>query len=162
MASLDTIPSIYWIQLTCVDPVLSVGTMLAALFAPDVLLTTFFPEHLVAAAPFPPLYRAILHQLGAWYLFHALVSGAALRATRDRAVWKISQAATLAVDSCILWDFYISILDQGRADPQTWTTGELAGVVYTVWVWVVRVAFLSDVGLSRRTAASDGAAKKLT
>ncbi|KLU82154.1 hypothetical protein MAPG_01230 [Magnaporthiopsis poae ATCC 64411] len=160
MASLNAIPSIYWIQLACVDPILSFGTMFAAIFAPDVLLATFFPEHLITATPFPPLYHAILHQLGAWYLFHAILSGVALRATRDRNVWKISQAATLAVDTCILWDFYASVVHQGRIDPRAWTMGELAGVVYTVWVWVVRAAFLAGVGLPGTRDVGDGAAKK--
>lgn len=134
--------------------------MLAAIFAPDLLLTAFIPEHLMAAAPFPPLYHAIVHQLGVWYLFQAILSGVALRVTRDRNVWKILQAATLLVDTCILWDVYVNAVHQGRTDPRTWPMGESAGVAFTVWVWVVRAAFLADVGLPAARDVGDGAAKK--
>ncbi|EJT78490.1 hypothetical protein GGTG_03590 [Gaeumannomyces tritici R3-111a-1] len=160
MASLDTIPSIYWIQLAWLDPLISFGTMLQALFAPDMLFAIYLPRHLVAAVPFPPLYRPLLHQVGAWYLFHTIVSGATPRVTRDRNVWKMLQVAMLAIDSCLLWDFYGIVAEQGRADPRAWKMGELAGVAYVACVWVLRLSFVVGVGLSRRTVTSDGGVKK--
>ncbi|KAL8408642.1 hypothetical protein RB594_007186 [Gaeumannomyces avenae] len=115
MASLDTIPSIYWIQLAWLDPLLSFGTMLQALFAPDVLFAIYLPRHLVATVPFPPLYRPLLHHVGAWYLFHTIVSGATPRITRDRNVWKMLQAAMLSIDSCSYGTFMASLRSRAES-----------------------------------------------
>ena len=69
-----------------------------------------------------------------------------MRASPDPKVWKIVQAATLGVDISLLATLYNLLRLQGRTDVGTWHGGDWFNMLFTVWVALIRIAFLLEVG----------------
>ena len=136
--------SFYRIWFTTVDPIVLFFTVLTCIFSPATILETVVPRTIEAYNPLT--HGPLLHQAGALYGFCGIIYGVLLRASPDPKVWKIVQAATLGVDISLLATLYNLLRLQGRTDVGTWHGGDWFNMLFTVWVALIRIAFLLEVG----------------
>ena len=118
-------------------------TVLGCVFDPDSMLDTFVP---VSIWPLEAHHKYLLHQLAILYAFMAITFGVLLRASPDPKVWSIVQAGTLFVDVALVAAMYDALKQQGRLDAAKLRSGDWFGLVFTVWVALIRLAFLLGVG----------------
>ncbi|KZM28703.1 hypothetical protein ST47_g168 [Ascochyta rabiei] len=137
--------SFYRIWFTVVDPIILFFTVLACIFAPATILETAVPS---SVEPFRPLsHGVLLHETAALYGFMGIMFAVLLRASLDPKVWMIVQAATLGVDIAILVTIYDALRLQERLDVRAWYGGDWFNVGFTVWVGLIRVAYLLGIGV---------------
>ncbi|CAO2655519.1 Nn.00g043220.m01.CDS01 [Neocucurbitaria sp. VM-36] len=133
----------YRVWFTWVDPITLFFTVLGCIFAPGDALELLVPSFL---SPFQPLQAALIHQTAALYGFMAIMFGVLLRISPDPKVWRVVQAATLFVDISLLVTMYFALKLQGRLETDKWRGIEWFNSLFTIWVAVVRIAFLMGVG----------------
>lgn len=92
----------------------------------------------------------LLHQAAALFGFLGIIHGVLLRVSPDPKVWKIVQAATLGVDISLLATLCNLLRLQGRTDASTWHGGDWFNIFFTVWVALIRIAFLLEIGGEER------------
>jgi hypothetical protein len=136
--------SFYRIWFTTVDPTVLFFTVLTCIFSPATILETVVPPTIEAYNPLT--HGPLLHQAAALYGFCGIIYGVLLRASPDPKVWKIVQAATLGVDISLLATLYNVLRLQSRTDVGAWHGGDWFNMLFTVWVALIRVAFLLEVG----------------
>lgn len=141
----------YRVWFTWVDPIVLFFTVIACVIAPATVLDTAVPASI---APLNPYHACVFHQCAALYGFMAIIYGVLLRVSPDPKVWRVVQAATLAVDIALLATMYGALQQQGRSATVNWRGGDWFNMLFTVWVAVIRVAFLMGVG------AEDGSSAK--
>ncbi|KAF2626290.1 hypothetical protein BU25DRAFT_459434 [Macroventuria anomochaeta] len=136
--------SFYRTWFTTVDPIVLFFTVLTCIFSPATILETVVPRSI---EPYNPLtHGPLLHQAAALYGFCGIIYGVLLRASPDPKVWRIVQAATLGVDISLLATLYNLLRLQGRTDLSTWHGGDWFNMLFTVWVALIRIAFLLEIG----------------
>jgi hypothetical protein len=141
----------YRIWFTIVDPTILFITVLICIFFPAKILETIIPPSI---EPYNPLsHRPLLHQTAALYAFMGIMYAVLLRASPDPKVWRIVQAATLGVDLALLAIMYTLLVQQDRLDIMVWKSGDWFNFGFTVWVAVIRVAYLLEVGEEDRNRA---------
>ncbi|KAF1845008.1 uncharacterized protein K460DRAFT_365923 [Cucurbitaria berberidis CBS 394.84] len=138
---------------TWVDPIVLFFTILACIFTPADVLNTVVPADL---APLQRFHECLFHQSAALYAFMAIMFAVLLRASPDPKVWRVVQAATLLVDVALLATMYGALKQQGRLETTKWRGGDYFNFLFTVWVAVVRIAFLMGIG-----GADGGNSKKI-
>lgn len=136
--------SLYRIWFTIVDPAVLFFTVLACIFSPATILETVVPPSIEVFNP--KTHGPLLHQAAALYGFCGIIFGLLLRQSSDPKVWRIVQAATLGVDVSLLATLYNLLRLQGRTDLSAWGGGDWFNMLFTVWVALVRVAFLMGIG----------------
>lgn len=77
----------------------------------------------------------------------AIIFAVLLRISDDLKVWKVVQGATLVVDVALLGTLWVVLGQQGRREVAGLEGGDWFNGGYTVWVAVIRMAFLSGVGV---------------
>jgi hypothetical protein len=138
----------YRIWFTIVDPVVLVFTVLACIFVPSTILETSVPA---SFASYDPLsHGPLLYQSAALYAFMAIIFGGLLRASNDLKVWRIVQFATLVVDCGLLVTMWTMLKQQERLDLGDWRSGDWFNAGFTVWVALIRVAFLGGLGVGAK------------
>ena len=133
----------YRIWFTWVDPIVIGCTVFGCIFTPNDALEMLVP------GPLPPvdaLQSALLHQAAALFGFMGIMFGVLLRASSDPKIWRIVQAATLAVDVSLIATMFAGLEKQGRLDTAEWRGIEWLNLGFTVWVALIRVGFLSNLG----------------
>lgn len=78
-----------------------------------------------------------------------------LRISDDLKVWRVVQFATLLVDVSLLVTMRVMLQQQGRLDMGEWRSGDWFNAGFTVWVAIIRGAFLAGFGVG------DGARDKV-
>lgn len=141
----------YRIWFTWVDPLITGSTTLLSVLTPEAILDAFIPSSIW---PLESHQIFLVHQLAILYGFMGIIFGVLLRASPDPKVWRIVQGATLAVDISILVSTYDALRRQGRLEMETWRPGDWFNVLFTLWVALIRVAYLAGIG------GGKGAAKK--
>jgi hypothetical protein len=136
--------SFYRIWFTIIDPTVLFFTVLTCIFNPAMILETVLP-------PSIGKYDSISHgpllwQSAALYGFMMVMYAVLLRATSEHVVWRIVQAATLAVDLSLLGVMYALLVQQGRLDVNAWGGGEWFNIGFTVWVALIRIGYLMGIG----------------
>jgi hypothetical protein len=131
------------------DPIVLFFTVLTCIFSPATILETVVPP---TVEPFSPMsHGPLLYQSAALYGFMGIMFGISLRASPDPKVWRIVQAATLGVDLALLVTLYYLLELQGRLAMGIWRCGDWFNLVFTVFVVVIRVAYLADIGRDEQT-----------
>lgn len=142
------IHAFYRIWFTVIDPVVLVFTVLVYILRPSIILETSIPSSIV---PYNTMsHNPLLHQSAALYAFMAIIFGVLLRASSDIKVWKIIQFATLVVNCGLLVTMWAILKSQGRLDLSEWRDRDWFNTGFTVWVALIRIAFLGGVGVSSR------------
>jgi hypothetical protein len=136
--------SFYRIWFTTIDPTILLFTSLTCIFSPATILSTFLPPAVEAYSPLS--HGPLLHQSAALYGFMGVMFAVLLRASPDPKVWRIVQTATLGVDVALLGVMYGALKQQGRLGLGMWETGDWFNAGFTIWVAVIRGAFLMGVG----------------
>ncbi|KAF9691208.1 hypothetical protein EKO04_010609 [Ascochyta lentis] len=146
--------SFYRIWFTIVDPTVLFFTVLACIFSPATILETVAPPSI---EPYRPLsHGPLLHQTAALFGFLGIMFAVLLRASPDPKVWKIVQGATLGVDLALLATFYNLLRSQNRLEFRAWSGVDWVNIGFTVWVGLIRVAYLSGVGGDREKKDKTG------
>ncbi|KAJ4993427.1 hypothetical protein SVAN01_00975 [Stagonosporopsis vannaccii] len=140
----------YRIWFTTVDPTVLFFTVLTCIFSPATILETVVPPSIESYNPLT--HGPLLHQAGALYGFCGIIYGVLLRVSPDPRVWRIVQAATLGVDISLLATLFNLLKLQGRTDISTWHGGDWFNMLFTVFVALIRVAYLLNVGGDSNTA----------
>lgn len=134
----------YRVWFTIIEPVVLFFTVLACIFSPATILETVLPPSI---EPFSPIsHGPLLHQSAALYGFMAIIFGVLLRVSPDPKIWRIVQAATLGVDLALLATMYALLKQQDRLDVAGWRGGDWFNALFTVFVAVIRVAYLRGIG----------------
>jgi hypothetical protein len=136
--------SFYRIWFTTIDPTVLFFTVLACIFSPATILETVLPPSIEAFNPLS--HGPLLHQSAALYAFMGVMYAVLLRASNDLKVWRIVQGATLGVDLALLATLYALLVQQGRLDIKMWKGGDWFNMVFTVWVALIRIAYLLGIG----------------
>lgn len=136
--------SFYRIWFTTVDPIVLFLTVLICIFSPATILKTVVPPSIERYNPLT--HGPLLHQAAALYGFCGIIYGVLLRVSTDPNVWRVVQAATLGVDISLLATLYNLLRLQGRTDISTWHGGDWFNMLFTVWVGLIRIGFLTGVG----------------
>lgn len=143
-----TVHAFYHVWFKWIDPLTLVPTVLATVFMPEVMLDSFVPASM---STYNPDQGFLFHQLAALFAFVGIVQGGVLRVTDDIKVWRVSNAGVLVVDVAMLVSLYVSLRQQGRLSLGLMRGGDWANVLFTSLVTVIRIAFLSGVGVSNGT-----------
>jgi len=77
------------------------------------------------------------------------LSGVLLRATNDLKVWKHVQTAILLIDIAMLYSAWDALRLQGRLGFADWRGEDWGTVGLTMFVTVLRLAFLAEVGFKK-------------
>lgn len=134
----------YRFWFTIVDPIFLLLTVLKCIFAPAAVLEILGPPSI---EPYSPLsHGPLLHQAAALYGFAGIIYAVLLRASPDPKVWRMVQAATLGLDCALLAIFFNVFRLQGRLDVGTWHGRDWFNIGFTVWVGIIRAAYLMGVG----------------
>lgn len=133
----------YRIWFTWVEPLVLLATVLTCIFTPESFFETVVPASI---SPFQPNQAVLIHQTAALYAFMAVIYAVLLRASPDLRVWRIVQAATLAVDIALIGVLYVALKQQGRLDVEKLRAIDLFGFLFTVWVALIRIAYLRGIG----------------
>jgi|SRR5690242_1133260 len=142
--------SFYRIWFTTVDPTVLFFTVLTCIFSPDTVFATTFPPSIETYDPMT--HGPLLHQAAALYGFLGIIFAVVLRVSPDPKVWRIVQAAVLGVDISLLATMYNILRLQDRTDVGAWRGGDWFNILFTVWVALIRVAYLLGVGGDNDTA----------
>jgi hypothetical protein len=134
----------YRVWFTWVDPISLFGTVYGLLTAPDFFMDALIPASMSTVNPDHAFF---FHQTAALYLFMALIMAGILRASPDIKIWKIVQGSILVVDLSLLASLYVCLEHQGRLDPADWRWIDYTNLVYTGYMALLRISFLSGVGV---------------
>jgi hypothetical protein len=129
---------------TTIDPLMLVSTIVMCVFAPDKFLALLVPPSMRAYDPVA--HDPLIHQTAALYGFMGAMYAVLLRASNDRAVWRIVQGATLAADVALLAALYALLARQKRLDVTAWNFVDWFSAVWPVFCAATRVAYLLGVG----------------
>jgi hypothetical protein len=140
----------YRVWFTWVDPIVLLLTLCTCIFNKTETLKLIVPEPL---PPIDALLSSLLHQAAALYGFMALMFAVLLRASSDPKVWRIVQAATLAVDVSLIVVGLVNLEQQGRLSLEMWRGIDWVNILFTVWVGLIRIGFLMGVGGGNDTRA---------
>ena len=141
------IPSFYRIWFTIVDPLLSLLGVYSNLITPATILNSYAPRFIS-----PPGSETIflLDTVAAFLVGLSFLQLFLLRAKpNDMTVWRAVQASTLLVDIGMLGAFARALKSQGRMDLKIWRAEEWTNYVITVGVALIRIAFLTNVGMNK-------------
>ncbi|KAF2737852.1 hypothetical protein EJ04DRAFT_510039 [Polyplosphaeria fusca] len=141
-------PLLYRLFFTWVDPVICVWGAYMDFFDPALVLSSHIPNPKVDIG-----HIMILRQRGGGMLNFGFISAFLLRYTNDAQIWKMVQIADLVVDFAYFWAVHGALKAQNRLDPTTWRAEDWGAIFITGTATVMRLAFLSGVGL-------DGSKKK--
>ena len=141
-----TIPLLYRVFFTWVDPIICVWGAYMDFFDPTLVLSSHIPN------PTPDIGHAmILKQRGGGMLNFGFISAVLLRYTYDLKVWSIVQISDFIVDLAYFWAVYGVLREQERLDVGKWRAEDWGSVVITVTAGLVRLAFLAGVGFKTTT-----------
>lgn len=138
------IHTFYRIWFTTVDPIVLFFTVLTCIFSPATILETVVPRSVESYNPVS--HGGLIHQAAALYGFCGIIYGVLLRTSHDPKVWRIVQTATLGVDISLLATLCNLLRLQGRADMRDWHGGDWFNILFTTWVALIRIAFLTELG----------------
>ncbi|KAJ3960102.1 hypothetical protein N0V92_003269 [Colletotrichum tropicale] len=142
------IPSIYKAVFLYWDPPCALWGAFMSFFTRDWMLDQFFLDsHTVTR---DAAHDLLLYQGGGAMVGCAILNGVLLRYTKDIGVWKIAQAAILAIDLSLLAGTIEVFGNQGRLSPTTWQAGDWVGMIITIGVTVARVSFLAELGFKKQ------------
>ncbi|KAH8723354.1 hypothetical protein GQ44DRAFT_710157 [Phaeosphaeriaceae sp. PMI808] len=137
------INSFYFIWFTIVDPVSLFLTALGCICKQEDVFKMTIPRETL---PYDPQIAPLLYQIGTLFGFMGVIFAVLLRASPDPKVWRIVQAAVLAVDCSLLIIFYVMLRQQERLSPDLWRPIEWFNSLYTICVAIIRVGFLKEFG----------------
>ena len=141
----------YRLWFTTIDPFVLIITVGVCIFSPSVILETFVSPSLV---PYDSLsHGPLLWQSAALYAFMVVIFGGLLRASDDLKVWRIVQGATLMVDIALLATMWVVLKQQSRLEIGALKGGDWFNGGFTIWVAVIRAAFLSGIGVGEESKA---------
>jgi hypothetical protein len=144
MSPTPPIHPFYRTWFTTLDPLILASTIALCILAPAQFLALLVPPSLRAYDPVA--HDPLIHQAAALYAFMGAMYAVLLRASNDRAVWRIVQGATLAADLALLAALYALLARQERLDVRKWKGVDWFSVVWPVVCAVTRGAFLVGVG----------------
>jgi hypothetical protein len=138
------INTFYLLWFTYFDPLVLFLTVASCILTPSIALEMLVPA---SVSPYDPLQAPLMWHLAPLFGFMGIMFGVLLRASQDAKVWRIVQAATLAVDVSFIGIMVGALEMQGRLG--TW--GEWRGIErfnlgFTVMIALGRIAFLMGIG----------------
>lgn len=133
----------YRIWFTWIDPIVLALSVSTAFLDPATALDMLVPA---SKLPYVPEQAAVIHQIGLLYAFMGILFAVLLRISSDRNVWRVLQAATLFVDVFLIVLSFVSLEQQERLKFEKWRGIDGFNLLFTVWVAVLRIAFLAEVG----------------
>ncbi|OAL53696.1 hypothetical protein IQ07DRAFT_316820 [Pyrenochaeta sp. DS3sAY3a] len=139
----------YRIWFTWVDPIVLLLTVISFIVAPQVAWDFAVPEYILA---YNDLYEPLIHQSAALYSFMGLTLGVLLRVSDDPKVWRVVQASVLFVDISLMIIMPVTCARQGRGELSQWRGGEWFNMFFTLWVALIRAAYLLNIGGSESSA----------
>jgi hypothetical protein len=102
-----------------------------------------------ATAAYSQRSQLICDQLAAAYVFFAVVEGLVLRTTNEIQVWRTMIFALLVCDTGHLCATWAEMGTQGILSPWSWRAIDAMTMTTFVAPFVLRVAFLLEVGLKK-------------
>lgn len=133
----------YRIWFTWIDPIVLLTSVLACIFTPRDAVEMLVPA---SVSPYDPILDVFVHQAAVLYAFMGIMFAVLLRVSSDPKVWRIVQGATLLVDLSLIVMTFTTLKQQGRSNTDDWRTIDWFNLLFTVWVAVIRVGFLANVG----------------
>lgn len=141
------INTFYLLWFTYFDPLVLALTVVSCLLSPSASLEMLVPSSI---SPYDPMQAPLMWHIAPLFGFMGIMFGVLLRASQDPKVWRIVQAATLAVDISLIAIMLGALEMQGRI----WVWGEWRSIErfnlgFTVVIALGRIAFLMGVGEKR-------------
>jgi hypothetical protein len=93
--------------------------------------------------------QIVYNQLAASYLFFAVIEGLVLRTTHDLNVWRAIVFALLLCDAGHLYAAWLEMGTQAFVYAWAWRRHDAATMMSFVVPFVLRIAFLLDIGFER-------------
>jgi hypothetical protein len=143
------VPGFYRFFFTWFDPIVSFSGAVADFVSQDLVIDSLVSRTIRNEEGVNPNYRFIFQQAGGGMFAVSFLSGALLRATNDLKVWKYVEAAILLIDIAMLYSAWDAFRLQDRLLPTTWRGEDWGTVGLTVYVTVLRIAFLAEVGFRK-------------
>ncbi|KIW86007.1 hypothetical protein Z517_01401 [Fonsecaea pedrosoi CBS 271.37] len=143
---MSTIPPLYRVFFSTIDPLIALSGALTQLFAPSTILRLYN----ASSATIPPAPETtVLLDSGAGYLLSTLFLQVAMLRARpaDVLVWRCLQGAILVQDVAIIGAVARSLDVQRRLEWGLVTGQEWANLAILAGVGALRVAFLLGVGM---------------
>jgi hypothetical protein len=145
----SVVPGFYHFFYKWFDPIVSFSGAVTDFVSQDFVLNSLVPRTLRNEEGVNQNYRIIFEQAGGGMFAVAFLWGALLCATIDLKVWKYVLAAILIIDIAALYSTRDALRLQDRLRlavrcSQDWGTVEL-----TVFVTVLRIAFLAEAGFEK-------------
>jgi hypothetical protein len=155
MAVTTTIPRLYVIFFTTIDPLIALSGILTTIFSPHTILTLYNPR-----AKLPPSIETstLLYITSSFYLSTIFLQVVLLTLQRDDlTVWKCLQSSILIQDLGILAAVGRSLRVQGRMDAALLTAEEWGNIAILGAVGLIRVLFIAGLGLRKVNVPQDKA-----
>jgi hypothetical protein len=138
------INTFYLLWFTWFDPIVIFLTVISCIATPSAIVEMAVPPSISA---YDPMQAPLMWQIAPLFGFMGIMFGVLLRASQDPKVWRIVQAATLAVDISLIVILLGALEMQGRM----WVFGEWRGIErfnlgFTVAIALGRIAFLMGIG----------------
>jgi hypothetical protein len=108
-------------------------------------------EHMPQTSHYSAESKIAYDQLAAAYFCFAIVEGLVLRVADDIAVWRATVFALLVCDAGHIYAAWVEMGTPGFFCPWLWRLNDAATMVMTLAPFVLRVAFLCEVGFQQRT-----------
>jgi hypothetical protein len=137
------INNFYRITFTWVDPIALCASAYMYIFAKVQALQMVHPGPI--AAP-DTLQSATMHQVAVLLSFVAITTAVVLRVSSDAKIWKIIQAAVLAVEAGFLATTAVTLEEQGRLALGKLQGGEYVTIGGILPFMMIRVAYLIGIG----------------
>ncbi|RSM15080.1 hypothetical protein CDV31_005160 [Fusarium ambrosium] len=136
------IPTLYRLLFLYLEPLLAIGAAIQTHFAPKIFLNT-----MSQTSEYAPDNQVIYDQVAALYTLFAFNEAVLLRLTNDIRVWK---GVFIGIFICDILHLYASWASLGADvfwNPSAWRVEDWANLGALWGLGVVRVAFLTGVGL---------------
>jgi hypothetical protein len=133
----------YRIWFTWFDPIVILLTIIACISNPSKALEMLVPPEVTS---FVPEQAALMYQQAPLFGFLGIMFAVLLRVSPDPKVWRVVQAATLAVDVSLIVIMAAALQQQGRLSTAKWRGIEWFNMFFTACIALGRVAYLMGIG----------------
>jgi hypothetical protein len=138
------INTFYLLWFTYFDPIVIFLTIISCIASPSASLEMVVPSTI---SPYDPMQAPLIWHMAPLFGFMGIMFGVLLRASQDPKVWRIVQAATLAVDISLIVIMLGALEMQGRMRVfGEWRGIERFNLGFTVAIALGRIAFLMGIG----------------
>jgi len=140
------IPLAYSALFLYFEPLAAIFGAITSHFSPELFLNTMSPT-----AVYAPSNQVVFDQVAATYTLFAFNEAVVLRVTDDIRVWKAILLGILLCDVIHLYASYIALGPAVFWDPRLWRPEDMVNLGMLWGQGVIRIAFLLDVGLAKKT-----------